>query len=200
MSNRIKKAAVVMAALLMLWSLTACAQAQTSPEAQRITMATVPSGEAMPSVPASQPPEAETVPSGTVEDGFFVFSFEDAALQPGQAFDPSVLPAPTYTYTVPSCALEGTDNVYSYGNPEITAFNDGTGEFIYSVYLLDDSLSTPEGVKIGHTQAQVIALYGNAFQDNGGEYLYTRGDVVLSLLFQDGTVTAIEYLLGTVNV
>lgn len=152
---------------------------------------------------ATEPAEVPNTTEATLEAAVetpLVFLYEGVELIPGQPFDPSLLPEPQSTFTVPSCALEGTDNVYSYGNLEITAFNDGTGEFIYSVYLLDDSLSTPEGVKIGHTQAQVIALYGNAFQDNGGEYLYTRGDVVLSLLFQDGTVTAIEYLLGTVNV
>ena len=197
MSNRIKKAAVVMAALLMLWSLTACAQAQTSPEAQRITMAIVPSGEAMPSVPASQPPEAETVPSGTVEDGFFVFSFEDAALQPGQAFDPSVLPAPTYTYTVPSCALEGTDNVYNYGTFEVTAFDAGEGEFIYSVYFVDPNLTTAEGLALGDPLDKAEALYGRNYAREGTACTYTRTDTQLVLILQENSIVSIEYRLVT---
>ena len=142
----------------------------------------------------------EAATEAVAEVTALAFSYQGVELIPGQSFDLSLLPEPSSTFTVPSCALDGTDNVYSYGDLEITAFNDGTGEFIYSLYLMDPALSTPEGLQIGHSQEQVIALYGSDFQDNGGEYLYTRGDVTLSILLQNGQVTAIEYILSTVNV
>lgn len=143
-------------------------------------------------------PDVTEVTAPAEEASALVFLYEGVELIPGQPFDPAALPEAQSTFTVPSCALDGTDNVYSYGNLEITAFNDGTGEFIYSVYLLDETLATPEGLRISDPQEKVLQLYGTDFQDNGGEYLYTQGDVLLSILFQNGTVSSIEYLLSTV--
>lgn len=197
MSNRMKKAAAAVLALLMLWSLTACSQVQTSPEVQRITMATIPSGEAVPSAPVTQPPETATGSSGTVEDGFFAFTYEDVELQPGQAFDPSVLPAPTYTYTVPSCALEGTDNVYNYGTFEITAFDAGEGEFIYSVYFVDPNLATAEGLALGDPLDKAESLYGRNYAREGTACTYTRTDTQLVLILQENSIVSIEYRLVT---
>ena len=38
-------------------------------------------------------------------------------------------------------------------------------------------------------------LYGSEFKDNYGEYIYTQGEVMLSILFDGETVTSIEYLM-----
>jgi len=71
----------------------------------------------------------------TADEGVYSFTFEGTELIPGEKFDASVLPEAQNVFTVPSCALEGTDNVYSYGTIEVTAYNEGEGEYIYSVYF-----------------------------------------------------------------
>ena len=172
-----KKLIAILLVLTLAVSLVACGGKTQDPSALEITLA------------ATEPAEEVT---GAVK---LEFVYEGVTLVPGQAFDYNDLPAYDSLYTVPSCALEGTDNVYSYGCMEVTAFDQGEGEFIYSVYILDDSVATPEGLKIGHNADKVVELYGSDFQDNNGEYVYTQGEVMLSILFEGDTVTSIEYLM-----
>ena len=63
-------------------------------------------------------------------DGKVDFAYEGVALVPGAAFDPSVLPEADSVFTVPSCAIEGTDNVYSYPVLELTAYK---GDSVISI-------------------------------------------------------------------
>ena len=172
-----KKLIAILLVLTMAVSLIACGNKTEDPSALEITLG------------AAQ--DVEEVTAAVKLE----FVYEGVTLVPGQAFDYNDLPAYDSLYTVPSCALEGTDNVYSYGCMEVTAFDQGEGEFIYSVYILDDSVATPEGLKIGHTVDKVVELYGEEFQDNNGEYIYTQGEVMLSILFDGDTVTSIEYLM-----
>jgi hypothetical protein len=80
-------------------------------------------------------------------EGFY-FLAGDVMVIPGMIFDADVLPAES-VYQVPSCAFEGTDNVYSYGSYEITAFNDGEKELVYSIFFVEPDVSTPEGLANG---------------------------------------------------
>ena len=81
--------------------------------------------------------------NGYIDSGSI--QFEGKELNVGSQFDPSVLPEANSVYQVPSCAIEGTDNVYSYPVLELTAYNDGTGEVIYSIYLTDANTPTARG-------------------------------------------------------
>lgn len=172
-----KKLIAILLVLTMVMALAACGSKSEDPSALEITMG------------------VEDVEAEASKEVKLQFVYEGVTLVPGQAFDYNDLPAYDSLYTVPSCALEGTDNVYSYGCMEVTAFDQGEGEFIYSVYILDDSVATPEGLKIGDSVETVVELYGSEFQDNDGEYVYTQGEVMLSILFDGDAVTSIEYLL-----
>ena len=123
----------------------------------------------------------------------FKFTYEGVALVPGAAFDPAVLPEADSVFTVPSCAIEGTDNVYSYPVLELTAYNDGSGEVIYSIYLTDANTPTEEGLYVGDDLARVTELYGTDYTENGSELIYTKGKTCLSLILNDGAVISMEY-------
>ena len=94
---------------------------------------------------------------------------------------------------MPSCAIEGTDNLYDYGTVEVTAFNDGDGEIIYSVYIKDANTPTDEGLYIGDTLEQVSAIYGTDRTENGNELVYTAGKTLLVIIVENDTVTSIEF-------
>lgn len=96
-------------------------------------------------------------------------------------------------YEVPSCAIEGTDNLYNYDTVEITAFNDGNGEIIYSIYIVDANTSTDEGLYIGDDLEQVNAIYGTERTENDNELTYQKGDTLLILIVENNIVTSIEY-------
>lgn len=134
----------------------------------------------------------ETTTEGTTDEGVFSFTFEGIELVPGDSFDASKLPEAQSVFTVPSCALEGTDNVYSYGTFEVTAYNEGNGEHIYSIYFVDANITTNEGLAIGDSRDKVIELYGENYTDNNGEFTYKKGDTLLVIIFQNDNVLSID--------
>ena len=144
-------------------------------------------------------PGGETTPSTTAptqEPDGYGFLAGDTLLKPGEAFDASKLPTPESTSQIPSCAFDGTDNVYNYGSYEVTAYDEGSGEFIYSVYLIDPNVTTPEGLAMGDPASRVTELYGEPTQINGTEQLYISGKTALSVIVSGDAVISIEYRLA----
>ena len=93
-----------------------------------------------------------------------------------------------------SCAFEGLDKTYTYPGFVITTRPDGENDYVNSIRLTDDSVSTVEGVYIGSSEADVKAAYGEDGGDAEGMLSYTAGDVALNFILEDGVVTSIEYL------
>lgn len=175
-----KKLIALLLAVLMMVTLVACGTQTPDPtepsEQQQQTDPTQPQN--------TQPAQPEEV---------FSFTYEGVELIPGAAFDHSVLPEADSVFEVPSCAIEGTDNLYSYPPFELTAYNDGTGEVIYSIYLLDANTPTPEGLYLGDDLARVTELYGTDYVENDTELTFTKGNTTLNLLLDGETVISIEY-------
>lgn len=170
-----KKLIALLLAVLMLTALAACDNQKPADT----------NGTTKPADPGSDGPSKP--------EEAFCFTYEGVALVPGAAFDPTALPEADSIFTVPSCAIEGTDNVYSYPVLELTAYNDGTGEVIYSIYLTDANTPTEEGLYVGDDLARVTELYGTDYSQNGAELIYTKGSTCLSLILNDDTVISMEY-------
>lgn len=185
-----KKVFVILLASMLLLSLAACDQNQEQPQ---ITIGTQPAAQTTAPQQTEQP-EQTTEPQPQ-QEGVYAFTYEETVLCPGEPFDASKLPAASSTYKVPSCALEGTDNVYNYAAFEVTAFDDGKGEFVYSVYFLDPNLTTAEGLAIGDTAAKAEELYGKDYAAEGTSMVYTKGNTQLVLILQSGNIISIEYRL-----
>ena len=175
-----KKLIALLLAALMLTALTACGS-ETADSTQ----------------PSQQEQTDPTTPQDTdpVEDEVFSIVYEGVELIPGAAFDPSQLPEADSVFEVPSCAIEGTDNVYSYPPFELTAYNDGTGEVIYSIYLLDINTPTQEGLYLGDDLARVTELYGTDYVENDTELIFIKGNTTLNIILENETVISIEYLM-----
>jgi len=184
-----KKVFVCLLAMLLLVSLAACGETVETPQ---ITIGTQPPQESTAPQNATDPQDP-TEPDRTAE--VFAFVYEGVELCPGEAFDASKLPEAASVYQVPSCALEGTDNVYNYSAFEVTAFDDGKNEYVYSVYFLDPNLKTPEGLALGDPASLVQELYGQEFTAQGTATVYTRGKTQLVLIIQNEAVVSIEYRL-----
>lgn len=182
-----KKIFALLLALVMVLALAACGETQPDGTAG----ATEPTGES----------QTQTQPSGDNQGGdttaSYSFEFGGVKLIPGQAFKADTLPAADFVYEVPSCAIEGTDQVYSYGVMEVTAFNDGTGPVIYSIFLADANTPTGEGLYIGDPLSTVTELYGEDCAVSGNQYTYTANGTMLILLVENGYVASIEYRMVT---
>ncbi|MCD8379736.1 MAG: hypothetical protein LUC95_05370 [Lachnospiraceae bacterium] len=123
------------------------------------------------------------------------FEYEGVVILPGEALAASVLPPADSVYTVASCAIEGDDNVYNYTMFEVTAFDDGSGEVVYSIYFIDPNITTPQGLALGDSLSRVEELYGTNYVEDGTAVVYTREGTQLSIILQNEIVVSIEYLL-----
>ena len=94
-----------------------------------------------------------------------------------------------------SCAFDGLDKTYTYSGFQITTRPEGDKDYVNSILLTDDSVSTPEGAYIGASKEEIENIYG-AGSDNGhvSSIMLTLDDVTLSLIFEDDKVISIEYL------
>ena len=188
-----KKIVALFLAAFLLLGLTACGGAQEAPAAT-----TAPAAPA-----ATEAPAATQAPAATeaaqddksqiiVEDGTFSFTYEGVELIPGEAFDAGKLPEAMAVTTIPSCAFSGTDNVYTYDTIEVIAYDEGQGEHLYSIYLLDPNTPTAEGLMLGDSVEQMISIYGENYTQNGTEFAYYRGETILVILAKNDVINAIE--------
>lgn len=122
---------------------------------------------------------------------------EGKNMTPGQAFSSETFGEAQSLSEIPSCAFQGTDKVYNYGSYEITTSDINGQETIYSTYLLDDTIATPENVKIADDMNSMINAYGENYTQNGSEYIYTDGIVNLSFIIENNTITSIQYVMVT---
>lgn len=186
-----KKTIAIFLAAILLLSLAACGKEEDQTP-QQITISTAPREET--AVTEAAPTETAAASN---DAGEFAFVWEGVTLVPGADFDASALPEAASVYTVPSCAIEGTDNVYNYEAFEVTAFDTGSGESIYSVYLLDPNITTPEGLALGDPVSRVTELYGEDYATEGTAMVYTGGNTRLYVITGGDAVVSIEYRLVT---
>lgn len=189
-----KKLIAMILALTMVLCLTACGGDEEAGQQQTI------GGSVTEATKGAEETEAPTEGAAVVPGGaVFAFTYEGVDIIPGEAFDASKLPEAASLYQVPSCALEGTDNVYNYETFEVTAYDEGNGEFVYSIYFIDPNLTTNEGLAMGDDLAKAVELYGENYEEVDGEYVYTSANTQLRLIVENDTVVSIELRMVTNN-
>ena len=94
-----------------------------------------------------------------------------------------------------SCYFTGKDKIYTYAGFEIHTYPTESGDRVNRVVLLDDTVETKEGIRIGSSQADVITAYGEATKKSNDSWDYDMGNVMcLRIFFKNGTVDMIHYL------
>lgn len=94
----------------------------------------------------------------------------------------------------PSCAFNGLDKIYAYAGFRIQTYPLNGKDYIYSVELTDDSVTTSEGIAVGSTVEQVKTAYGTPTDETATLLLYKGEGVNLQFILRDGKVTNIQYL------
>lgn len=139
--------------------------------------------------------EVET--SKDIAEAFSV-KYKNTQIVPGTEFIEEKIDEKPEFSEIPSCAFDGTDKVYTYSGVEITVAKFDNKDKVYSVYFLDDSVETEEGVKITDSTDTMIEKYGENYAITmGTKYTYTKGDVELSFIIENDVITSIEYTLKT---
>lgn len=125
----------------------------------------------------------------------YTFVYNDTALPMNAEFAPihETLGEESKYFEAASCAFEGLDKTYTYDGIEIVTYPVEEVDYISSVRILDNSVSTPEGITIGSTMDEVKAAYGEDYEDVVGQWNYTDGDAELSIIFNGEKVLSISY-------
>ena len=141
----------------------------------------------------------ETSASVPEEFAGFALTVGDARLLTGETADvPTLLGMPKETLQAPSCIHEGNDTVYYYDGLEVTTSPSAAGDFILTIQITSEDITTEEGIRFGSSLDEVKAACG-AYDEklsspDFGRYVFVRAGTSLTVLTDgDNTVNGITY-------
>ena len=131
---------------------------------------------------------------GAMNGGGFSFKAKGVTMTPNANAADAVnaLGDPISYNESPSCAFTGTDKVYVYNGFMLYTYPKNNTDYILKINLTSDSVSTPEGIKIGSTKSAVVSAYGEG-SSSGSVITYTKGKTQLKITFNGETVKGISY-------
>lgn len=106
---------------------------------------------------------------------------------------------PKSIFEQPSCAGQGTAYLYTYSGFEINTYPDGDVNYVAYILLKDDTVATPEGVDLSMTKSDIIAAYGDDYEEEDNKLTYKSGDMSLNFLLDGDSIVSIEYDSGVLN-
>lgn len=175
-----KKTTALVLAILMIFALCACGN----------------------DTPAPDKTDDNDVASSSPDYGELYYVSGDVKFGIMDAAEPvlEALGEPQGTFESDSCAYQGKDMFYYYDGFEIMVNDvDGT-ERITGITLADDTVSNPQGVKIGMDMTEALALMSETnlqAAQSGDVYKFVCGSTMLRLKAgEDGAVSAAEYCVA----
>ena len=99
-------------------------------------------------------------------------------------------------YEAKSCAFDGMDKFYYYDGFTLQAYQKNNEDVVYSLLLLDDTVKTKEGVKIGDNKDKMVSAYGSSYKEGSGQFTYTSGNTNLIFTVNNDVIEGIEYVLA----
>lgn len=105
----------------------------------------------------------------------------------------SELGAYTRFYESPSCYFTGMDKIYIYDSFEIHTYPDGGKNYVYLIVLLDDTVATAEGVRIGASKSDVEKAYGEPDKATNTSLIYSGKGMYMEFFLEGGVVVEIQY-------
>ena len=107
----------------------------------------------------------------------------------------SALGTPKSSEPQGTCGGQGTLTKYVYTSVEIYVLSSGSSNTIDQISLLDDTVATPEGIKMGSTESDVKSKLGTPTKTSSASYTYTTGSKNLTLNFRDGSGVGVDYMI-----
>lgn len=106
---------------------------------------------------------------------------------------------PVSYFEAPSCAFEGMDKTYTYNGFELDTYPTGDRDFVSTVVLKDDSVTTPEGICIGDTREKLLQAYPDGGTEENGMLVYEKDGMKLCFIIKGDEVASIEYRSTVLN-
>lgn len=146
-------------------------------------------------VTMSNRPKTDKNKTQTAETTKDVYTFADGDKKAvlGEEFNKDAFGKEENYSEIASCAFEGLDRTYTYTDYEITTFPDGDKERVFSVYFLNENIQTQEGVKITDSFDKMKEVYGEPTNQQGNQYVYTKGKTNMEFIVEEDVITSIQY-------
>lgn len=184
-----KKLICILLSLCLLLAMTACGGNETPADDQSVQTGN--NNDAPVADNTQDDPAAQDSPA---EAGFvFNYNGTDIIMNAPAADIVAALGEPKSYTEEASCAFEGLDKTYYYGSFYLQTYPMEDADYVYCMWLVDDSVSTPEGIYIGAPEAQVEAAYGADSYNGTNAYMVTKGDSKLTVIIENGVVSSIQY-------
>lgn len=97
-------------------------------------------------------------------------------------------------FEAPSCAYQGVDVFYYYDGFQLTVNDIDGADHVSAVMVVDDTVSIPQGVKIGSTKEEMLQLMGDNYEEASGLYRFIEGYTTLQIQIKDDVVASILYV------
>lgn len=126
----------------------------------------------------------------------FSFTAKGLTFTPEENADPVInhLGDAKTIYQAPSCAFEGEDTVYAYDGFEVNTANYKGQEVVVGIFLTDENVSTPAGIKLGSSLEDVLAAYGDPDSDEMGQLTWVDEQCNLTIVVLGDEVTSISLI------
>ena len=105
----------------------------------------------------------------------------------------AALGEPRSYFEAASCAFEGLDKTYGFSGFEVDTYPQADADFISAIVLRDDTVATPEGIRIGSTRADMEAAYGAGHENDSGQIIHQKDHMRLAFILDGDMVMSIEY-------
>ncbi len=156
---------------------------------------------------ASTDAASSAAENGGASEGTTQISFDYVAngvtLEVGKEADGMIEALGQYDkmFEAPSCAFTGTSNYYVYGGLQVVTYpdeHDQSLNLLYEVDLLDNTVATNEGIRIGNTYDDVVAKYGKPDQETAVFAMYKTEGKAVQFFFDKDNPDVISEIVYTV--
>jgi len=121
-------------------------------------------------------------------------TYKGVDITPGVTFKEGAISEEPGVMELQSCAFDGADRVYTYEGVELTVSEMKGVATVYSVYFLDETVQTKEGVSISDGKSKMIEAYGEDYEQMMSKYTYQSGDIELAFIVENDIIISIEYI------
>ena len=199
-----KIACLILAVIVAAGILTACGSDSSQKADQQTTVAAAADKQATDTqaaqdtaqAPADQDVQANAETEQTAQEAgryTFVYKGTNIDLKADAAPILAALGEPKSYTEETSCAFDGLDKNYTYPSFIMTTYPDGDMDRVNSVTVLDDTVSTTDGIYINDSKERVEEVYGAEFFNGVNAYIMKDGDVQLTVIVDNDKVSSIQY-------
>ena len=131
----------------------------------------------------------------------YVFTYNGTTIAADADMAPiaEALGEPANYYEEPSCAAQGISKIYNYSDFEVYTYPDGDNDLVQTVILKTDNVATPEEIDLSKEKSDIIAAYGEDYEEANGQMVYKKDGMKLCFIMDGDSILSIEYNSGVLD-